>query len=61
MRFIPFLVYALVYLSISSKLFTLDTISTWYDSVCMHTCSPLLRKPLLRLHWTVKTRLLKNW
>ena len=46
-RFIPFLFYALVYPIISSNLVNLDTLSTWFDSVRMHTCSPLSRKPLL--------------
>ena len=47
-RFITFLVYAMVYPSISSNLVTLATLSPWYDSVCTHTCSPFLRKTLLR-------------
>ena len=47
-RFIPFLFFALVYPSISSNLVTLATLITWSDSVCTHTCSPLLSKPLLR-------------
>ena len=45
--FIPFQVYALVYPIISSNLVTLDTLSPWSDSVCTHTCSPLLSKPFL--------------
>ena len=36
-RFILFLVYALVYLSISSNLPTLATVSPSYDSVYTHT------------------------
>ena len=52
-RFITFLVYALLYPSIPSNLVTLDTLSPWYDSIYAHTCSPLLRKPLLRWHRTV--------
>ena len=47
-RFIPFLVYSLVYPSISSNLVVLDTLSPWSDSVYTHTCSPLLGKSLLR-------------
>ena len=47
-RFIPFLFYALVYLSISSNFVTLDTLSPWYYSFYMYTCSPLLSKPLSR-------------
>ena len=47
-RFIPFLVYALIYPIIASNLVTVDTLSTWYDSACMHTCSTLSSKPLLR-------------
>ena len=55
-RFIPFLVYALVYPSIANNLMTLATLSHWSDSVCTHTCSPLLR-----LNRTVETRLLINF
>ena len=44
-RFTPFIIFSLVYMSISSNLVTLDTLSTWYDSVHMHTCSPFLRNP----------------
>ena len=47
-RFIPFLVYALVYPSISSNVVNLATLSPWYESFCTHTCYPFLRKPLLR-------------
>ena len=47
-QFIPFLVYDLVYLSIAINLVTLATLVPWSDSVCTHTCSSLLRKPLLR-------------
>ena len=47
-RFIPFLVYTLVYMSITSNLLNLATLSTWSDSVCTHTCYNFLRKPLLR-------------
>ena len=47
-RFIPFLVYALVYPIIASNLVTLDTLSPCSESVCTHTCSPFLSKPLLR-------------
>ena len=47
-RFIPFLVYYLVYPIISSNLVTLDTISPWSDSICTHTCSPFVSKHLLR-------------
>ena len=47
-RFNPFLVYALVYPSIASKLVTLDNLIPWYDSVCTYTCHSFLRKPLLR-------------
>ena len=36
-RFINFLVYALIYLSISNNLATLATLSPWYDSVCTQT------------------------
>ena len=46
-RLIHFLVYALVYTSIASKLVTLDTLSPWSDSVYTHTCSPFLKKLLL--------------
>ena len=46
--FLPCLVYALVCPSIASNLVTLATLSPWSESVCMHTCSPLMRKPLLR-------------
>ena len=44
--FIFFLIYVLVYPSIYSILATLDALSPWSDSVCTHTCSPFLRKPL---------------
>ena len=40
-RFIPFLVYNLVYPRIDSNLVNLATLSTWSDSVCTHTCYPL--------------------
>ena len=36
-RFIPFLIYALVYLSIASNLVTLDNLSPYPDSVFTHT------------------------
>ena len=36
-RFIPFLVYDLVYLSIAINLVTLDTLCPWYDYVRMYT------------------------
>ena len=35
--FILCLVYSLVYPSIYSNLVTLDTLSTWYESICTHT------------------------
>ena len=47
-RFIPFMVYALVYPSISSNLLTLVTLIPWSESVYTHTCSPFLSKLLLR-------------
>ena len=46
--FIPYLVYALIYPSIASKLVTLDNLSPWSDYVCTYTSSPLSRKTLLR-------------
>ena len=60
-RFIPFMVYDLFYSSISSNLATLANLSPCYDSVRTHTCSPFLRKPLLRWHRKVETRLIINW
>ena len=60
-RFTPFLVYALIYPIIAIHLMTLATLSPWQDSVCTHTCYPLLRKPILRGHRTFKTVLLINW
>ena len=60
-RFIPFLVCALLYSSIYSNLATLANLSPCYDSVRTHTCSPFLRKPLLRWHRMVETRILINW
>ena len=36
-RFIPFLVYDLIYPSIASNLVTLATLSPWSDSVYTHT------------------------
>ena len=42
--FIPFLFYALVFPSTTSNLVTLATLSSWYNYVFMHTCSPFLRK-----------------
>ena len=48
MRFITSLVYALVYLSIASNLVTLDTLIPWSEYFHTYTCSPFLRKPLLR-------------
>ena len=59
-RFIPCLVYALVYHSISINLVNLATLSPWSDSVFTHTCSPFLSKPLLRCHMTVETGILIN-
>ena len=58
--FIPFLVYDLFYPSIASNFVILDTLSPWSESVCIYTLSSLLRKPLLRKHRTVETRLLIN-
>ena len=55
---IPFMVYALVYLSIASNLVTLDTLSTKSYSVYTHNCSPFSRKPLLRWSRMVETGLL---
>ena len=46
--FITFLVYALVYPIIASNLATISTLIPWSDSFRAHTCSPFLRKPLLR-------------
>ena len=56
--FIHFLVYDRVYPSIASNLVTLATLSPWYKSVCTYTCSPFLRKHLLRWHKTVETGIL---
>ena len=42
--FIFYLVYALLYRSISSNLMTLANLSTRSDSVCRHTCSTFLNK-----------------
>ena len=47
-HFISFLVYAMVYLSISSNLVTLATLSPWSDSVYMHTWYLFFSKHLLR-------------
>ena len=47
-RFIPFLVYALVYPSISINLVTLATLSHWYDSVRTYTCYHFLMNNFLR-------------
>ena len=60
-RFIPFMVYALVYPSIASNLMTLATLSPWSDSIWTHTCYHFLMKPLLRWHRMVETRILINW
>ena len=46
--FISFMVYALVYPSIASKLLNLDTLSPKSDSVYTLTCSHFLRKLILR-------------
>ena len=59
--FIPFLVYARVYPSISSNRVTLDTIISRPESVYMYNSSTLLRKPLLWWLRTADTRLLTNW
>ena len=48
MCFTPFLVYDMVYLSISRNLVTLATLSHWSGYVFMHDCYPFLSKPLLR-------------
>ena len=40
-RFITFMVYDLVYLSIASNLVTLDALSPWSDYVCTHPWYPL--------------------
>ena len=53
-RFIPFLIYALLYPSISSNLVNLATLIPWFDSVCMYTYFPFLRNPLLMWHMMVK-------
>ena len=47
-RFITFLVYDMVYPSISSNLLTLANLSPWSDSFCMHTCYTISSKPLLK-------------
>ena len=44
-RFTPFLVYALVYPIIASKLATLTTLSSWSDSIRTYTCYPFLSNP----------------
>ena len=59
-RFIPFMVYTMVYPSIASNLVTLTTLSPWSDPVCTHTCYHFSRKPILRWHRTVETRILIN-
>ena len=48
MRFIPLLVYALVYQNIASNLMSLDTLYLWSTSVRTHTCSIFLIKLSLR-------------
>ena len=47
-RLTPFLVYALVYPNIASNLVNLYNLSPWSEYLCMHTCSPFYRNPLLR-------------
>ena len=59
-RFITFMNYDLVYLSIASNLITSTTLNAWYDFVCTHTCSPFSRNPLLGWYRTIKTWLLIN-
>ena len=59
--FIPFLVYALVCLSITSNLVTLDTLSPCYDYFCKHTCSPFLTNTIFRQHSMVETGILIHW
>ena len=46
-RFIPFLVYVLVYPIIAGNLVTLATLSHWSNSVHTHACCTFLRKPFL--------------
>ena len=48
-RFIPFLVYALVYPSIASNLVNLTTLIPWSEYVYTHTCSPFFIKPHLEV------------
>ena len=47
-RFIPFLVYNVVYTSIASNIVTLANLSPWSDFVYTYTFPPLLSKSLLR-------------
>ena len=61
MRCVPFMVYNMIYTNICINLTTLDTLSPWSVSVCIHTWSPFLRNPILRWYRTVKTRLLINY
>ena len=59
-RFIPFLVYALVYRSIPINLMTLATLNPWSDSIRTHAYYTFLRKRLLKWTRMVETRLLIN-
>ena len=52
-RFIPFLVYAQVYLSIASNLVTFATLSPWSDSLCTLTCSPFAVVPYCTIEYNI--------
>ena len=60
-RFIPFMVYTMVYLNIFSNPVTFYTLSPCIDSVCMQTCYTFSRKTPLMRYRTVETEVLINW
>ena len=59
-RFINFLVYTLVYMSIASNLMTLATLSNRSEYFCTNNLSPFSRKPFLRCNRMVKNGLIIN-
>ena len=59
-RFIPFLIYDLLYPVIASNFMTLATLSSWSEYVCTHTCSFLSSNTLLGWYRMVETGVLIN-
>ena len=55
-RFIPFMINASVYTSITGTPVTLDDLSPWSNSVCTHTWYPFFKEPPLKVIQDSKNR-----